>query len=509
MQIVSPLKNKEVALRYIIGLFTALLLILTAYSFLHNKYYVAGEDEVIYYNGAKLFSETGSIRATECNTEDVSKLGQCNWYGPMYNIFYGSIARVFGMHNYNFLIINLACFLSIVLLIAYSTLNQEVKLLIICSLLALHSVITYIFTFFPETLELLFSVILSLKLVDIATETKTKNKTILTYILLILFFSLFRVSTVFWVFGLLAFSKSVKDFLLKLGVGITCFILIYAYIVYFNAPFYGTSMGHIMHDKLGLGTIKFLIQKIGSNTIALFTRNPFYELLLIPVFLITVYSLYTTKNKLMLCACIITIIYALVLLALYVPYTVFLNKQTACLFPLLLIAFFYTEKTNLKYIALILILLISPITYLKSARTIKEHKIMWAEYDKARPVVTQLEGIKNNAEGSHPITILTLYREFDDIVPFPVLSSCLPLVNNSKQPILYTYDFPIEGTHKGSFKNESNFQTYGKLNIDYILSRHPITLDSTSLAYSCNLYYLYKNNRKINSTVTKPASPRS
>jgi hypothetical protein len=494
MNIVVP--NKEKYLRLLIGVYALLLIGLIGYAFWHGTYHLAQEDESIYYNSARSFAETGSVRATNCNNEGVSRIAQCNWYGPMYNIFYGSIAKIFGVHNYNFLITNLILFLVVIVLIMRSSFITEIKLLLTASLLALYPAIGYIFTFFPETLELLFAVILTLQLKKIF-DRPDNNQHISQYILLVMFFALFRVTTVFWVFGLLALSKSPTDFTKKLTIGLACFILIYIYIYFFNAPFFGGSMNYVMSHKLGFNSITYLLHKTIINTFAFFTRNPAYDLLQVPVLFIVIYSCIISKNRLILAACIISIIYYSVLLTLYEPYTYFLNKQTACLYPLLLVALYTgANKINLKYIAFILLILISPLAYLKAGGLVRAKKKMANEYALKESTIKQLDEIKNKLQATKPLTILTLYREFDTVLSYPIFITSLPVSTINKQPILYTEVSSDDTPNSGPFKYEDNFLFYHKIHIDYVLSRHPLSLDSTSLVYSCNLFYLYQNNKQ-------------
>ncbi|MGP8215899.1 MAG: hypothetical protein ACLQQ4_10075 [Bacteroidia bacterium] len=491
-------KNKASYLQFIIAGFIVLLILFTGYAFMNGQYYLSHEDEVPYYNAAKLFFETGSVRATNCLFENVSIIWQCDWYGPMYHILYGSIAKIFGFHNYNFLVTHLICFLIIIILILRANFTREAKLLIICSFLALHSVIAYIFTFFPETPELLFSVILTLCLYDISNinyKTGKDNKKVLLYVLLVLFFALFRNTTVFWVFGLLAFSHSKKDFFVKLGICVTSFLLIYMYTIYFNAPFNAGSLLLVTHEKIGMGTVIFLIKKFIWNVYVFAAmNNPFYDLLQVLVLVIAVYSCYISKNRFILAACIISLVYFLVLLTLYSAFSFFLNKKMACLYPLLLIAIFTTDTARLKYLTLSILLLFSPITYLKTKDIIKDRKKMAIRREDVKPLIDQFQQIKYKIEGGEPITILAISNEFNSKLPGPVFTSSLPVCTSDKIPILYTENFPINGPDSMLYY-ELNFRTRGKIHIDYMLAAHPFKIDSTSLIYSCNLFYLYKNNK--------------
>src|ERR1700740_3548807 len=111
------IKNKELSLKILLILLMVPLVFLSAYVFNHGKYHLAQEDEATYYDGAKVFAETGYVRAARTNRETVSKIWQCDWYGPMYHIFYGTIDKIAGIHTYNFIITNLICFLIIVILV--------------------------------------------------------------------------------------------------------------------------------------------------------------------------------------------------------------------------------------------------------------------------------------------------------------------------------------------------------------------------------------------------------
>jgi len=498
----SLIKHKESLLKLILAGLLLLFALLTCYVFLHGKYRLAQEDEATYYNGARVFAETGWVRAARTNTETVSKIWQCDWYGPMYHIFFGSVDKIAGVHDYNFIITNLICFMLIIALVMRASFTIEQKLLIICSLLSLHYIVGYIFTYFPQTVELLFATILTLllrQLFYLKPESKEYKKKYLLYILLVIFFSLFKVTIVLWIFGLLAFSVSKKDFLQKLGIGIGCGILIYIYMLYFNAPYAPkTGMAQITQGALGFRTIFFLIKRLAENILVYCTHNPFYDNFQGIIFLIAIYSCAVTKNKLLLAACIISFLYYIILTTLYLIAPFYFNKQTACLYILLFIAFYTATAPVSRYAMFSLILLFSPITYFESYSLAKERKEMAIQNDMAKPFISQIEQLKNKIEGGKERTVLTLYKEFDDKIPFEVFETNLPAATTDRFPILFTYNFSNNIKVDGNNPYELNFVTKGKIHIDYILSKYPLKIDSTSLTYSCNSFYLYKNLKKVN-----------
>lgn len=186
-------------------------------------------------------------------------------------------------------------------------------------------------------------------------------------------------------------------------------------------------------------------------------------------------------------------IYFAVLLTLYFPYSFFLNKQLACLYPLILITLFATDTSKFRYLAIILILILSPFTYLKSAGMVRAHKNAAMQVDGYAQVESKLGEIRTYINDSKPVTCITVYREFDSIIPFNVFTGSLPVSTTKGYPIL-------DASHFNNFKGSrysDNFRSSGKIHIDYIISHSPITLDSVSLLTSNTIYYLYKNNRRV------------
>lgn len=172
--------------------------------------------------------------------EATSPILHCNWYGPMYHVFYGLIAKIAGFHIYNFLIINIICILGTIGLVYSSKFPPQTKLLISTSFLSLYVFIVYIFQIYPEPLHLFFDTTLILvlkKIYDKDIEGISFKRDALFYILLVLFFSLFRITTVFWVYGLLAFTSTKRELLRMSSICIAVLLLVLVYMHYFNAPY--------------------------------------------------------------------------------------------------------------------------------------------------------------------------------------------------------------------------------------------------------------------------------
>ncbi|HXP49736.1 MAG TPA: hypothetical protein VN922_07280, partial [Bacteroidia bacterium] len=477
---------------------------LVFYACYDGRYFIMGEDETIYYNSTRIFNETSSVRAVSCINENVSKIWSCNWYGPVYNLFYGSIAKLVGFHIYNFIAINIACLLVIVVLIWRTNFSSLIKFVILSSFFSLFAFVKYSFNMYPETLQLLFAVILTLQLKKLFdksnTNQSTRNET-LVFIGTALFFSLFRVETVFWVFGLMAFSTSVKDLINRFSVGLVCFIVVFAYIKFFNAPFYAPNSGVIMGGKMGIATLVNEISIISKNIVLYFTVNSFFDLVLFMVFLITLFAWYLTKNRMILAACIITSIYYIVLLTLYTFESFNFNKQTACLLPLMIVAVVCYGTPASKKAIFFFVLLFAPLTYLETFYRIRDYKGCYDTSQRLKPITSQLEQIRYKVADGKPTVICLLNREMDKRefnkgLPIEYFLPSLPVSTLDHYPITYSSTIPSFPNGDTAKRYEDNFQVFGRLHVDYFMSAKPLNMDSVPLVYHTDLYYLYKNNRK-------------
>ncbi len=479
--------------------FFAALIVLIGYACWGGRYFVAEPDECTYYNSARLFNEAGSISAPIAVNEDVSPIGQCNWYGPMYPLLYGLITKVFGFHVYNFLVLNILCFLGAILVIYRSNFELQTKLLISTAFLSCYVFVVYIFQFYPEPLHLFFDTILILKLkkiYDKDLQGKPYSTDIGVYVLLILFFSLFRVTTVLWVFGLLAFAVTKKDWIRIASICIGVLFIVIMYMHYFNAPYVAGIIPDLMHDGISFHNIALAIKTSFGNIYSFATNsNSFYDLLYVLLMVLALYNYVVTKNKLVLSACIISALSLLGLLVFYVPLSSFLNKQTAYFYPLLIVPLFYTGITNIKRLTIAILLLFAPITYLKAAAQIKLRKDNYTVNEKLSLLNTQVEQIKDKIEPGKPRHVLMV---LDDInyAPLIYLYTHLPFSTTDKLPITYVVNkitrYPMD-----EMQYKDAFKTHGKLYNDYFLSRNPLIIDSTTLVYQTTIFCLYKNNKRV------------
>ena len=377
--------------------FFAALIVLIGYACWGGRYFVAEPDECTYYNSARLFNETGSAIAPVAVNEEVSPIGQYNWYGPMYPILYGLIAKIAGFHIYNFLLLNILCILGAILIIYRADFDLNTKLLISTAFLSCYVFVVYIFQIYPEPLHLFFDTILVLRLKRIYDKDQTGksySKDIGVYILLVLFFSLFRVTTVLWIAGLLAYSTSKKNLIIISGICLGAFLVILAYMHYFNAPFEAGIIPYMVHSGLSFHNIAITIKSSFVNIYSFATQsNSFYDLIYVLLMVIAAFNYAVTRNKLILSACIISALSLFALLVFYVPLSSFLNKQTAYFYPLLIVPICYVGLADIKKLTIAILLLFAPIAYLKAAAQIKLRKDNYIINEKQSQLNAQVEQI--------------------------------------------------------------------------------------------------------------------
>jgi hypothetical protein len=156
-------------------------------------------------------------------------------------------------------------------------------------------------------------------------------------------------------------------------------------------------------------------------------------------------------------------------------------------------ALYFTDLSRLKYLTVFLLILFGPITYLRAAGVVRAHKKIALENISLKPVTEKLQQIRANIKDSKPVTIVTLYRDFDSKIPCTIFTGNLPVSTADNYPILYSsrsYDL-----NSNPENYSSNFSPSHKLLIDYFLSKYPLKVDSVLLICSNDLFYLYKNKK--------------
>src|SRR5204862_3209014 len=141
-----------------------------------------------------------SGRAEGCITEDVSKVGMMNWYGPGYHVIYGSFQKILGDSPSLFIHLHFAFALLAAIGIYLMPMPVGPKLLATNIIVFSQQFTAYIFTYFPETVHILFAVILINILLRIyqANDSRNRSRLVFMFVTLVLIVTIVRVTTIFW-----------------------------------------------------------------------------------------------------------------------------------------------------------------------------------------------------------------------------------------------------------------------------------------------------------------------
>jgi hypothetical protein len=460
----------------------------------NEEYFVAHEDEVIYYGSAKLFAETGSLQAESCINEDVSPIGKINWYGPGYNVVYGSLVKVFGNTNSLFIKFHLALVLMALLIVLVLQGNMESNLLAANIFLMTEQFTSYIFSYFPETLHLFFSAILIFVLFLIYKENQPANKRtplVILYVALIVLFSLCRVTTIFWLAGLLPLGNTWRQrvpFIAVFAVGIVCSLV---YLRYCIAPPYAGEM-HKLRSLYSFSLWDFIAQSVIAvlrNLVELTKINSKPIYLMMASGAMVAYGYWKLKDRFLLAALLISICLVGVLMAYYSVSPFFFVKQTAMLLPLLIVAVMRSPHLWIKYFLFVLFIFYWVPVNKARTENINEHKAAYVNLSNNRAMEIEFEKIRSALEPYKDHVILWCYNEFDY---GNALQALLPYSSSTGNPIMYTTNIVDPSTAS----MEEKFKLHNKLRVEYVLSRKQIEWPTMKEVFHTPFYYFYRINRE-------------
>ena len=195
--------NQIKIFKWLLGILLGSLATLMIWKIADGHYFLKHEDEAIYYGCAKLFASTNSVQAAGCNVEDVSPVGRINWYGPGFHVVYGTLFKIFGPSPIVFTWFHFLLALLSLVLIMKIPVAMELRITFALAFALSQQFISYIFTFFPETLVLFFATILTGLLYYQSTDENVKNRRLASslFVALCFIFSLCRITFVFWLVG--------------------------------------------------------------------------------------------------------------------------------------------------------------------------------------------------------------------------------------------------------------------------------------------------------------------
>ncbi|HRI80607.1 MAG TPA: hypothetical protein PLR06_13830, partial [Cyclobacteriaceae bacterium] len=374
-----------------------------------GRYFLVHEDEVINFCSAIVFDETTSVRAEGCINENVSSIGQMNWYGPGYSVFYGSLRGIFGDAPYLFVWIHFILAMATLGLVFLLHGNLENRLLMANALAFTWQYSAYIFTYFPESLILCMALLLILLLLKIneSNDQGSKLRYILLYSGFVVIFMLFRVTFVFWLVGLVGVSRSLKEGI-RLSVWfVVAVVLALVYMKFFTAPPYAGEMQKI--DKL----FEFSIVEFILKTVWALMRNSGYLLVsgsievyfLLAMVLVVAIRWWKTKERLLLATMLVSGTVIAALLAYYSPGPSYFLKQSDALVPLLLAALMFSiSPSTLKSSVVLTALIIFIFSYQKIWKDIQDRRDAFARYEENSDLRTSFQEMTSFINEDYPVT---------------------------------------------------------------------------------------------------------
>jgi hypothetical protein len=461
-----------------------IVVLLVSFSFfqglLKGGYYPVYEDEMIYYNSAKLFMETNSTKAFTCINEQRSAVGEYNWYGPSYHIIYGGIAKLFGFNQNMFIVFNYILFILTISISFLINTTLRNKLLFTAILISSYSAFTYLFSYFPESLQIFLTIILLV----LYSRIDVSKKYYYAFIGLVLLFSLIRYSTVFWIFSIL-FNENIKQTLrVRIILSFLVFSLVIIWFKFFTAPAYVVGLKDV-HGSVNMGIIGIIKSAIINgykNYILFFNKGNFQMISVLLIFIVVSYNFIIKKiiNNLSIFGLFIICVLAfLVFIFFYTALPVYFEKQTMFIFPILIYCLIKTEY-NLKLLLMISIFLFFPFSWFKMEENKNLRIISKISLKNNIKLEKDLEGIFNGIhvkKNKVEINVFLQYNDFSEL--FINYLGSLP-VSKGKTPVLYTVNL-----------NEK-IKFYNKIKLDFIISKHYLKNKRARLIKKGDYYYLYK-----------------
>lgn len=455
------------------------------------------QDENIYYSGANVFAETGSVKARALISENVSTFLEADWYGVFYPMFYGGVMKIIGTSSKVYILTNLLLYFFIVLIIIKTKLlESDERWGLLAITLSSPVLMMYSFYFMPMALNTLFAFILIVYLLKINKHFTLNNHSklygdIVKYVILVILFSLFRVTFIFWIIAIIPFSSGRKE---AIRLSIVCLIsigFIVVYMKYFNAPAYATHINVIQY----LFQLDFyhFIRGIGRNVIYNIIEGPlklkaiqtefiipYYFTLIAPFYFVYRYYL-KEKNMLLLSISSICLLSNIITIIFYYLNSFVYVRLSIPLFSALCFILIMDKTLPIisKQLFIILLLLSSGFAVKKTVQEFKQRE--QSSINLKNEFYTSLKELKNKISEQSVTTILG-DRLFFFKYPAKEFELALPYTTNGGNIIRYTYNI----------HEKDPWELHHKLKIDYLLSTDSLNNRNLTSIYSNKHYYLYK-----------------
>lgn len=354
----------------VLVIFTCLLAITTK----QDHYYPVNDDEHVYINSARMFSENTCVLAPTSIEGKRSSIGKTHWYGPVFHVVYGGIFKVFGSGKWVFLWSNYVFLILAIGVIFCFKITLTKRLLFSFLILSSYAAFPFVFTFFPEPLI----IFLTLCVVYMYSRVRDR-KTLLVFMAVVMLASFVRVTFSF--FFVLMFFLGRNEFNLKLEQKIIYSLLIFLWGVFvfkfFCAPAQVQALKSAMNIESSL--IQTIIKNLTLNIKTLYKYlffSPFgiVQLLSFPVYFIFILSLSprsSVQRNTKFAALALVVLSVLVFMSFYTVDVFFFEKQLIIFYIFLIYSLIQLNVTP-KFLFLLNILVFMPFSYAKVKVHVKD-----------------------------------------------------------------------------------------------------------------------------------------
>ena len=469
----------------------AVLLLITSLVVLSyfTGYFNIHTDESLYFNFGRIVYEANSLKAPYILGEQASSIGGFGWYGPIYNLIYGSIFKLFGVNQVFIIIFHYILLLLCLVVINRLPLNKLKRLIFTCILLSTYIICPFVLTCYPEILH----VLLSLILLVVFTKLNDSKKSFYFFLFLILLFSLMRVTFVFWIFSILFIGKSSISYILRFSICVAFVFLILVYMKLFQAPSYVIGLSEIHETKANLtnilSSIKNLVNNFKTNLYQLFNQTHSSIATFLLLLFIAALNVFQIKNNRFKSKefglLLIVVMTYITLLFLYNTKAYFMEKQSGFLIPMM-IFIIISSKKNILLVLFISFTVFLPHSMMKSVNNFHERKNAAAKIVQYQEFKEDLSHLFDDVP-QHKQDIYTILYPPDFAMEENYLSCFLPL-NQNGIPIIYT----VNPKYHKNITIQTKFHTFKKHKIDYILCTYPLDIPNIVLTKKTKYYYLYQ-----------------
>jgi hypothetical protein len=475
-------------------------------------------DEYVYYNSVRLFYETNSLQAPDASSEDTSVIFKANWYGAAYHLIYGLPAKILGPDGFNFFLIHFGVIVLTASLLYWRIKKRTTASFLVFIWLALNISIPMAYTFYPETIHMVFGVTLTCLVVRLAQQ-RTAGESLQSwrsvYVAVVFVAVLLRPTWAVWIVALLPLAAGRRGYIVATATVLACWAWTIVYVKLFCAPLQ-VAAGPLIDNLLHLDLSVFcsnIFSRTWENLCALLLEAPvngksaqeylgvwfkvlvFNPFLILKVYLcamigINIFYVVKQRQRLDIMILLISGSYILMLLAMYTTKSDYFVRMIMPVLLLLSAGLLHTRRPWLRTIVAIVGVYVLFLSVLVAKYYIDQRRDVARQFNTTyKAGVEQLQRIVAVLPADRAAVIQTLY--YDDFpYPYQIFAGARPVSTHGREPIMYSMS-----PHRRELTAAELFPRHGRLEIDYVLTTYALDCDHLELVLQTPHFRLYRDHR--------------